>query len=82
MGSRYQDLGQIYFGAMLKDEPEIYETFIEAYQSEPEQVELLCVRKLAGIISFAYAGFGLAYVGAKEFEKRLSLGSRLFDETG
>ena len=74
MGSRYQDLGQIYYGAIKDDRPELYTKFIEGYQSAPVQIDLARVKQLAGIISLAYAGFGLTFVGPVEFEKRNAVG--------
>ena len=82
MGSRYQDLGQIYYGAIKEDRPELYTKFIEGYLSDPVQIDLARVKQLAGIISLSYAGFGLTFVGREEFEKRMRLGFRLLDETG
>jgi thiamine kinase-like enzyme len=74
MGSRYQDIGFVYYITMKDDQPEIYTAFMNGYQSEPIQIELVRVKKLAGIISLAYAGFA-------EFEKRMELGLRLLGET-
>jgi hypothetical protein len=74
MGSRYQDLGFIYYSAVKQEKPEIYTTFLEGYQP-PGQIEPLRVKKLAGITSLAYARFA-------EFEKRMQLGIRLLEETG
>jgi hypothetical protein len=74
MGSRYQDIGFVYYITMKDDQPEIYTAFMNGYQSEPIQIELVRVKKLAGIISLAYAGFA-------EFEKRMGLGLRLLGET-
>ena len=82
IGSRYQDLGQIYYGAIKEERPELYTKFIEGYQSDPVQIDLARVKQLAGIISLAYGGFGLTFVGREEFEKRMRLGIRLLDETG
>lgn len=75
MGSRYQDLGFIYYRASLEDQPEIYTAFIQGYQSDPVPIELRRVKQLAGIISIAYAQFADA-------EKRTRLGFRLLDEAG
>lgn len=80
MGSRYQDLGQIYNLAMQRDQPELYKTFIEGYQSGADPVEHAAVQKMAGIIAIAYAGFGLIHVGPEEFEKRMKIGLRLLEE--
>jgi hypothetical protein len=73
MGSRYQDLGFVYYVATKDEEPEIYARFIEGYQSTPIPIELRRVKKMAGIISLAYAGFA-------EFEKRVQLGLSLISE--
>lgn len=82
MGSRYQDLGHVYYTAARNDQPDLFGTFLEGYQSDPVRVALRCIEKFAGIISIAYAGFGLTYVGPEEFEKRMKLGFRLLGETG
>jgi hypothetical protein len=75
MGSRYQDLGFIYCMTIKDGKPEVYNTFMDGYQTEPVQIDLIRVKVLAGIISLAYARFA-------EFEKRMKLGLRLFGETG
>lgn len=81
MGSRYQDLGFIYY-AFQENEPDVYNTFIQGYRSDSMQIEPRRVKQLAGIISLAYAGFALAYVGLAEAEKRMNLGIRLLVEVG
>ncbi len=75
MGSRYQDIGFIYYLMIKDDKPEVYNIFMEGYQSKPIQIEIMRVKRLAGIISLAYASFA-------EFEKRMKLGLRLFSEAG
>lgn len=75
MGTRYQDFGYIYYSAIEQEKPEIYTKFLEGYQPESEQIELLRVKKVAGIISLAYTRFA-------EFEKRMKMGFRLLDEVG
>jgi aminoglycoside phosphotransferase len=82
MGSRYQDLGYIYYSAIKEDQPEVYTAFIQGYQSDSVQIDLQRVKQLAGIISLAYVGFALAYAGSAEAEKRLNLGFQLIGETG
>jgi hypothetical protein len=82
MGSRYQDLGHIYYSAIKDDQPEIYTAFNQGYQSENLQIDPRRVKQLAGIISLAYVGFALAFAGNTEAEKRLQLGLRLLGETG
>jgi hypothetical protein len=75
MGSRCQDIGFIYY-LMIKDEKEhVYNKWIAGYQSESIQIDFAQVKRLAGIISLAYAGFA-------EFDKRMNLGFRLLGETG
>lgn len=81
MGSRYQDLGFIYWRAILDDQPERYTAFLEGYQGDANRIELKRVKQLAGIISLAYVGFALAFAGAEEAAKRLQLGMRLLEET-
>ncbi len=73
MGSRYQDIGFIYYCVIMEGKPEIYTTFLEGYQAETGQVELRRVKKLAGLISLAYACFA-------DFEKRMKLGLQLWSE--
>jgi hypothetical protein len=80
MGSRYQDLGFIYWSATLGDQPERYTAFIQGYQGDSIQIKLKRVKQLAGIISLAYVGFALAFAGAEQAEKRLQLGLRLWEE--
>jgi hypothetical protein len=75
MGTRYQDLGYIYYTAIKQDSPKTYSDFLEGYQPGPGQIETVRVIKLAGLISLAYAGFA-------ESEKRTRLGLQLLTETG
>ena len=82
MGSRYQDLGFIYYYAVKEDQPDIYTAFMVGYQSDSMRVELRRVKHLAGIISLAYVGFALAFAGPAEAEKRMQLGLKLLQETG
>jgi hypothetical protein len=82
MGSRYQDLGHIYYSAIKDDQPEIYMALIQGYQSDSMQIDMRRVKLLAGIISLAYVGFALAFAGNAEAEKRTQLGLRLLGETG
>jgi hypothetical protein len=82
MGSRYQDLGFIYWWAIHADQPEVYTTFIQGYRSDSLQIEPRRVKHLAGIISLTYVGFALAYAGLAEAEKRMQLGLRLLGEAG
>lgn len=82
MGSRYQDLGFIYWRAFLEGDPERYTAFIKGYQSNSIQIELQRVKQLAGIISLAYVGFALAFAGAEEAAKRLQLGLKLVEYAG
>lgn len=80
MGSRYQDLGFIYWSTILEDQPEVYTAFIQGYQTEATPIALRRVKQLAGIISLAYVGFALAFAGTEEADKRLQLGLRLLEE--
>jgi hypothetical protein len=82
MGSRYQDLGFIYWRAILGDQPDLYTAFLQGYQADSICIELRRVKQLAGLISLAYVGFALAYAGPAEAEKRLQLGLRLLGKTG
>jgi hypothetical protein len=74
MGSRYQDIGSLYYGAMIDEEPGIFPAFMAGYQSTPIHIDLHRVKKLAGLFSIAYAGFA-------EYKKRIEFGLRLLDET-
>jgi len=47
---------------------------MEGYLSKPIQIEIMEVKRLAGIISLAYAKFA-------QFEVRMELGLRLLRET-
>lgn len=74
MGSRYQDLGSIYYGTMTDENPGIFPAFMAGYQSTPIHIELWRVMRLAGLYSIAYARFA-------EYKKRVEFGLRLLDET-
>jgi hypothetical protein len=74
MGSRYHDLGSIYYGTMIDETPGILPAFMAGYQSTPIHIELWRVMRLAGLFSIAYAGFA-------EYKKRMEFGLRLLDET-
>jgi len=74
MGSRYQDLGSIYYGTMIDEKPGIFPAFMAGYQSTPIHIELWRVMRLAGLFSIAYAGFA-------EYKKRIEFGLRLLEET-
>jgi hypothetical protein len=82
MGSRYQDLGHVYYCAHKDDQPDIFNSFLEGYLTQPYFIEKDRIILLAGLISLAYAGFGLAFVGRAEFDHRISLGLRMFGYTG
>jgi hypothetical protein len=73
MGSRYQDLGYIYYSAIKEDHPELFTAVLEGYQSEPFGIDIQLIKQLAGIISLAYARFA-------ECEERIQLGLRLLGE--
>jgi len=74
MGSRYQDLGGIYYGSMTYGNPGFFTPFMAGYQSTPIHIELWRVMRFAGLYSIAYAGFA-------EYEKRIEFGLRLLEET-
>ena len=80
MGSRYQDLGFIYWWAINAGQPDVYPAFIQGYQTDSVQIEQQRVKHLAGIISIAYVGFALAFAGLPEAEKRMQVGLRLLEE--
>lgn len=75
MGTRYQDLGFVYYAAMKEEKPAIFKSFMEGYQAEAIPIDQWRIRQLAGIISLAYAAFA-------DFEKRMELGLRLVGQTG
>jgi hypothetical protein len=76
MGSRYQDLASIYYISMIDEKLELFDLFIEGYQSRPVAIEPARVRKLAGLYSIAYAAFA-------ESERRIEFGlGLLLDEIG
>ena len=70
MGTRYQDLGYIYYSTAKEDKLDTYNMFLAGYEPESGLVELVRVKQLAGIISLAYAQFA-------DFQKRMDLGLRL-----
>jgi len=74
MGSRYHDLGSIYYGTMIDGQTGIFPAFMAGYQSTPIHIERWRVMRLAGLYSIAYAGFA-------EYPKRIEFGLRLLDET-
>jgi len=74
IGSRYQDLGSIYYGTMIDEQTGIFPPFMAGYQSTPIHIELWRVIRLAGLYSIAYAGFA-------DYKKRIEFGLRLLDET-
>lgn len=82
MGSRYQDLGFIYWGAAFRDQPDLYTAFLQGYQEEAICIEEQHVKRLAGLISLAYVGFALAFAREEDAAKRLQLGLRLLEEAG
>ncbi len=73
MGSRYHDLGFIYYTALLRDMPTLFDTFLRGYLSEHADIALPKVRQLAGVIALAYASFADA-------DKRIRLGLGLLGE--
>ena len=75
MGTRYQDLGSIYYLTMKDAKPVIFVSFMDGYQSIPIHIEPRRVKKLAGLYSIAYAAFA-------ESEKRIEFGLRLLEEIG
>ncbi len=82
MGSRYQDLGFVYWHALKGSQPEIYDAFMRGYLSDGLEVEPGRVKQAAGIISLAYVGFALAYAGPEEADRRTQLGLRWIEEAG
>ncbi len=73
MGSSYQDLAHVYFRLIKDDQPEVFTLFLEGYESGLQPVDLRRVKRLAGVIALAYAGFA-------EFEKRVQFGLKLLRE--
>jgi len=74
IGSRYQDLGFMYFITMKEEKPEVFASFISGYQSKPIDIEFAKIKRIAALIAIAYANFA-------EFEKRVEFGLHLMDET-
>lgn len=62
LGTRYHDLGSIYYGAIVDGQPDTYDSFIEGYHEGADPIDLSRVKQLAGIYSFAYACFGKSVV--------------------
>jgi hypothetical protein len=75
LGSRYQDIGFIYYRAMIEGKSEIFTRFILGYESDKSRVDKRRVAQMAGIIALAYAGFA-------DFDKRVKLGIHLLDASG
>jgi thiamine kinase-like enzyme len=74
MGSRYQDLGYIYFRTMKEEKAEVFTSFMKGYQSRAIQIELVRIKRLAGLVAITYAKFA-------ELEKRIKFGLQLLNET-
>jgi hypothetical protein len=74
MGSRYHDLGFVYYVAIKQNAPHIYQDVLRGYQPEPGLIERTHVERLAGMIALAYAEFA-------EHEERTTLGLRLLSES-
>ena len=68
MGSRYQDLGFIYYSAALKENPALFELALSGYGSDG--VDMKKVNLFAGVIALAYSTFA-------ESTRRIDLGLRL-----
>lgn len=75
MGTRYQDLGFIYYSTIMAEESGLFDAFLEGYHAAPGQIDFMRVKQLAGLIALAYAWFADA-------EQRTTLGLRLLSETG
>ena len=70
MGSRYQDLGFVYYQCLIQGLGEqSFQAFMSGYGDEP-RIDL--VKMTAGLIALAYARFF-------DFEKRLTLGCKLLE---
>ena len=71
MGSRYQDLGFVYYQLLERGlGMELFQDFMDGYADESADIDL--VKKTAGMISLAYAHF-------YDFDKRLALGRKLLN---
>jgi len=68
MGSRYQDLGFILYTAANKGDPALFEEVLAGYGAV--KVDLMMVRRFAGVISIAYAVF---WDGEARIERGLKL---------
>ena len=72
MGSRYQDLGYVYYRSLIESKPEIYAHFIPGYISAEAEIERQRVLEMAGVIALAYSGFA-------DFDARIDLGIHLLN---
>lgn len=72
VGSRYQDIGYVYYRSLIENKPDIFVHFVSGYISEEVEIERQLVLQMAGIIALAYAGFA-------DFDMRINLGIRLFN---
>lgn len=72
MGSKYHDLGFVYYIASLDGEPDIFSNLIEGYGKDG--VNISKVMRFAGIISLAYSTFA-------DSERRIELGCALLQKS-
>lgn len=72
MGSRYQDLGYVYYRSLIESKPDTYAQFASGYISDGSKIEGRRVLQMAGVIALAYAGFA-------DFDTRINLGIHLLN---
>jgi hypothetical protein len=72
MGSRYHDLGFVYYNASLGGEMSIFSNLIEGYGKDG--IDISKVMQFAGLISLAYSTFA-------DSEKRIELGCALLQKS-
>jgi hypothetical protein len=70
MGTRYRDLGFVYYIAALRRSMAFFDRFYEGYGATMPALELPKIRTIAGITALAYAGFA-------DTVSRIALGLRL-----
>lgn len=71
MGSKYQDLGFIYYSAAIAGSPTLFERVLSGYSSEG--IDMKRVMRFAGVISVAYSTFA-------DSTSRIDLGLQLLGD--
>lgn len=73
MGSRYRDLGFVYYISMLRRSNMLFDRFYDGYGANMPDLELPKIRMIAGITALAYACFA-------DTATRIALGLRLLSD--